>query len=121
MGRPRKPTKVLELSGAFKKDPQRKRNQEPLPTGEVGGPPDYFNIGERKTWNELAGACFWATDSDRQIMEIACVLLYRFRTETGFAQFNHLLSSLSKLGLSPSDRAKVTVPNREGEKSRWAK
>jgi hypothetical protein len=38
MARPRTPTNVLEIRGAFKKHPERKR-EDPEPAGELGEPP----------------------------------------------------------------------------------
>ena len=121
MARPRKPTKILELSGAFDKDPQRKRPAEPQPTGELGPPPKHLSADKRAVWVELSEACFWATDADRQIMELAVVLMARFRSDPKFNQVNHLLSALGKLGLTPSDRSKVSMPVKEEKKSKWAK
>lgn len=55
MGRPRKPTKILELSGAFKKDPQRKeaRASEPVfPSGAIE-PPDWLDMDAREIWSQV--------------------------------------------------------------------
>lgn len=121
MARPRKPTKVLELTGAFEKNPQRSRPKEPMPSGAIGDPPIHLALEAKEIWRELSDACFWATDADRQIMEIASVLLHRFRTDAEFKHMNHLISSLGKLGLTPSDRSKVTVPEKPQAKSKWAR
>ena len=121
MSRPRKPTKVLELSGAFERNPNRKRTSEPKPTGVIGPPPEHMSENEVDVWFELSNACFWATDADRQIMELAAILLCRFRADPEFKQMNHLLTALGKLGLTPSDRSKVSVPDKQGKKSKWAK
>ena len=122
MARPRKPSKVLELTGAFKKDPQRKRKAEPMPSGAVGDPPLHLALEVKDVWRELSATCFWATDADRQIMEVTATLMHQFRINPAeFKQMNHLLSGLGKLGLTPSDRAKVTVPEKPQAKSKWAK
>lgn len=42
MARPRKPTNVLELTGAFKKNPQRAR-QDAEAAGELSAPPPHIN------------------------------------------------------------------------------
>jgi len=42
MARPRKPTNLLELTGAYHKNPQRRREREgePIAPGPLGGPPE---------------------------------------------------------------------------------
>ena len=52
MGRKRKPTAVLEMSGAFKKNPDRRRN-EPESTGPLGSPPESFSKPEVEAWRVL--------------------------------------------------------------------
>lgn len=44
MARPRKPGNVLELKGAFKRNPARgkARENEPKPNGEIGDPPTHY-------------------------------------------------------------------------------
>jgi P27 family predicted phage terminase small subunit len=52
MPRPRKPTKVLELSGAFRKNPQRaaeRRHEPKLPTG-IGEPPEWLDTHALEEW-----------------------------------------------------------------------
>ena len=53
MGAPRKPTGVLERSGALKKDPKvgRERANEPVVLDPLGPPPADFPFPE--TWAEL--------------------------------------------------------------------
>lgn len=61
-GRPRKPTAVLEMSGAFRHNPARKRARaaEPKVLGSLGGPPAHFlepsGVMNKypEIWNELA-------------------------------------------------------------------
>jgi hypothetical protein len=49
----RKPTRLLEISGAFKKDPQRRRNHEPIPSGPLGDPPGFLPEPVKACWREL--------------------------------------------------------------------
>lgn len=110
MARPRTPTAVLELTGAFEKNPQRKRDAGPTSTSPLGEPPTYFNTGEAVCWYELAqdtppGVL---TGSDRWTVEAACRLMAKFRADwlTG-AEFGQLNGLLSKMGKTPSDRSKI--------------
>jgi hypothetical protein len=47
---------MLELTGAFKKDPQRRasRAHEPRPSSPLGDPPEKFDDNEKAMWLELA-------------------------------------------------------------------
>jgi hypothetical protein len=87
MGRPRKPTKELELSGAFEKHPERKRERadEPKPDGPIGPPPPHWLVdsGAFKfqeygrliaIWHELIAQAppGVLTIADRTQLEIIC-------------------------------------------------
>ena len=110
MPRPRKPTKILELSGAFLQNPQRKRPAEPIPTGELGPAPDYMPVEVGTIWSELAEPAHWLTAADRAMLEGAALRLHRMRTDPGFKATPALISALARLGFSPADRARVSVP-----------
>jgi phage terminase small subunit len=113
MARPRKPTAVLELTGAFKKDPQRRRENEPKPSGPLGEEPLHFDEELKAIWRELvvmvpAGVL---TISDRWLVELACRTMQQVRKGTALAaERNLLLSCLSRMGLTPADRSKIAVP-----------
>lgn len=113
MARPRKPTAALELKGAYKKDPQRKKERaaEPKPSGAVGLPPNGFSDDERALWDQLAGHGFWLADADRLMLEIAVKLMVLFRTGAlDGGGISKLITALAKLGFSPTDRSKVQAP-----------
>ena len=85
MGRSRKPTAVLDATGAFAKNPQRKaaRENEPEPNGPIGDAPDYFNQTELSIWDEYvdeapAGVL---TKGDRKTLELAVRLTAKARFE----------------------------------------
>ena len=56
MARPRTPTNLLSLRGAFKKDPQRlkARENEPKPAKAEAKPPSWLSKRGRKIFRELA-------------------------------------------------------------------
>ncbi len=124
MGRPRKPTEILELAGAFKKNPARRREGEPTSPPLDGGPPEYFSDGEQAAWVDLVTAVPDGVllQSDSLIVEISARLLAQFRTDPAMptARIAILSSCLGRMGLSPADRSKVTVPQPEKAKeSAW--
>ncbi len=111
-GRPRKPTRHLELIGAFKKDPARKRARalEPQPTPGLGDPPEHLDEAAKARWEELKTIVAEGvlTVQDRPSAEIVCVLWARFRRgELKSADLRLLGSLLGKFGLTPSERSKV--------------
>jgi len=127
MARPRTPSKVLDIRGAFKKNPQRKRLNEPMPVGEVGK----YGIGTTnpsEIWDELVSICppHVLKNSDRLVMEIAVEYLRQFR-ESPASYSNErvriLISLLGKFGMTPSDRAKLSIPevNNPDDEDPWAK
>ena len=119
MGRPTKPTAVLELVGAYKKDPQRKRLKEPKPTKGIGsfvlGPTDLAEI-----WDEVVGQVVPGvlTISDRMALELVCRLYAEIRLKPdkiSVGKVTALANLLGRFGLTPSDRAKISMPEEEKE------
>lgn len=114
MSRPRTPTKILELRGAFDKNPNRRRDEEPQPSAEIGPPPNHLTARERRVYIELVEAAppGVLTNADQHMVIVAARLEaeYRHRPEDfPTAKIGMLLKSLSSLGFSPSDRSKVHV------------
>lgn len=122
-GRPRTPSNVLDLRGAFKKNPQRKRDEEPEAVGELGDPPEHMEAGPRLMWHELKEAIPQgvATASDRFAFEVLCTLAGAYR-ESPLTFSADKLMRMEKLwgcfGLDPSSRAKLSVP-KKGKKNEF--
>lgn len=119
MARPRTPTNVLELRGAFKKDPQRKRPNEPKPAKPVGTPPRHerFTPEHQAIWRELKrqAADGVLTISDRIALEALCYLIAELRGEPSrfsAAKYSRMEALLGKIGFTPADRSKVNVPGK---------
>lgn len=129
MGRPRTPKKVLEMSGAFKKDPQRalERAGEAEGVGDIGGPPPHFlkpssvmpqGAGPTRLaelWEEFkaqipAGV---VTGSDRALLESLCLLTLDLERARNSRERDRLIKSrlllLKELGLTPRARAQLDV------------
>jgi hypothetical protein len=119
MGIHRKPTIVHELSGAFKKNPQRGKNRlnEPVPRAGIGPAPSHLDDAEQLAWDEIVNILPGgvAYDSDRLALEMTAVLLVRFRRDKSdipAALFGRLESMLGRFGLTPADRSKILVPDK---------
>lgn len=148
MARPRTPTARLELSGAFKHNPNRERPEEPRPKTKIGQFPERLPVECRKFWDEIVSqAGGWLTDSDRWAVELAARLMQKATRELSVAMILELageaeleageikelvkresisaaeLGALTKLlgalGMTPSDRSKISVPQ-EKPKNRFA-
>jgi len=104
------------MRGAFKKDPQRER-QDP-DTAELKSPPAHLSAVQREIWKEIIAAApkDVITEADRFSLEICCVLMQQFRmdpVEFPAAKLVRLETLLGKFGMTPSDRAKVAGPGQK--------
>ena len=79
----RKPTAVLEASGAFIHNPNRKRDAEPNTGRGIGPAPDHLDEQQRATWDEIVSSCAAGVfqSSDRPMMEVLTVHLSEFRKD----------------------------------------
>ena len=115
MSRARKPTAILEQTGAFKKNPNRKRAAEPEPTGKLSyEPPLHLNEEEKAMWFEIVNIVppGVLTNSDALIVESLAMLWTRYRldkSEMPPALISRIDIQMGRLGLSPADRAKLRV------------
>ncbi len=124
MARPRTPTAVLEMRGAFKVHPGRRRPDEPKPTGELGDPPPSLGEAARAAWGEIVGMAppGVLTSADRWAVEIAASLMADFRKGDMLpAGVGHLRGMLGRMGLTPADRAGLSIPQPKPTGSdKWA-
>jgi hypothetical protein len=114
MGRPRTPTSTLELKGAFKKDPARgeARQNEPVPAGPLGDPPEALTEAQKNCWREIAANAHKGVlaQADRFLVEISAVLLEKWRRgASNLGELIELGKCLGRMGLTPSDRSKVAA------------
>lgn len=124
MGRPRTPTAILEARGAFRANPKRRKDRlnEVQPEGELGPAPRSLGPRQKKLWNELAeiipsGVAFAC---DRWTLEIAAKLMEKERRDAiNTVERGQLITCLSKMGMTPSDRSKVQARPQQ-KKSKWA-
>lgn len=115
MARPRKPTRTLELLGAYKKDPKRKqkRAREPQPEAGLGKPPKTFDESERARWRDLVEICAAGvlTKQDRPAAMSLCQLWAALlRNKISVSERSLLHGLFGKFGLTPADRSKIQVP-----------
>jgi len=114
MPRPRTPSKILDARGAFKKNPQRKRDGEPEVKSPLGAPPEHLNESEAGCWHEIVSyaAMGVLTQADRLSVEIAARLLAESRVgfiEMPTARLSRLHVMLGQFGMTPSERSKLNI------------
>lgn len=113
MARPRKPTEVLELKGAFAKDPQRKRPIGAKSGKPIGKPPAHLSDGEKICWAELAAIAPAGVlqRENAALLELTARLLNESRwSNFGMLQTSRLAllkECLVQMGLTPAARSKV--------------
>jgi len=133
MARPRTPTNILALKGAYKKDPQRlkERENEPENTKPIGEPKHLTGL-EIEFYNEIIDSTIDGVlgAADRIAVEQAAILLVSCRnlrtvekviTEAGEdkvvnipvpaspAEKNQLFKYLGQFGMLPADRSKISI------------
>ena len=115
MSRPRTPTAILDITGAFKKDPQRRRHGEPATKGPIGPAPETPGKTFVQAWDDIVGDAPVGvlTSADRIYVEIVARLLVEMREDFAGMMTSRLAlltTMLGKMGMNPSDRARLTVP-----------
>jgi hypothetical protein len=115
MSRPRTPTAVLELKGAFRKNPKRgeERALEPQASGQLE-PPAHFvrtDLSEcaryLAIWQETVGICWWLTPAEAGPLASYCRL--KDKENRGVAKpadISNLIKLYPVLGMTQDGRAK---------------
>lgn len=120
MPRPRKPTALLELNGAFRNHPERRegRKNEPHPDGPFGEPPVCLSDAEKEAWHELNSIAPRGvlTNADRPLAETYCRLMAKQRKDgiggrygLSTGELSQLIQCLIRMGLTPADRSKISI------------
>ena len=116
MGTVRKPVEILELKGAYKKDPQRRRPPSPKSAKAIGDPPDHLDEAEKTIWFEIIGisAPGVLVSSDRLVLARLCQLERKVRERTARdTETGQHLKVLALLGLTPADRSRIALTGKD--------
>lgn len=110
MPNPRTPSKVLELRGSFRKDPQRRRI-DIAGKGALGVPPDHLTEGQQKAWHDIVDRAphEMLTQTDEISLETMAVLLDRVREKHKRDDITELRQWLGQYGFTAAARAKINV------------
>ena len=114
MARPRTPTAVLDARGSFKKDPQRKRDGEPIVKEPLGPAPDYLSDSQRVAWNEIVARAPLGvlTQADTHAVEMTAKLIADSRDNWDkfpVSSMGRLQSLLGAFGMTPSERSRLNI------------
>ena len=119
MANTRKPIDKARISGADVKNPARYRDRTPpLVSGKIGQPFAVMTPEQRQAWAAFKSELPWLNGSHRAILQVACVLRARLESGGGEVGVNVLQTYsavLSKLGATPSDEGRVSMPADEDD------
>ena len=109
----RKPTSQLSES-TLKTNVGRyaSRANEPKPTKPLGVAPKHFTKEQKSVWKELSTIApeHVLKNTDRWVVELATVLMTKIRTGNfTSAEVGHLRACLAAMGMTPSDRSRVSA------------
>lgn len=115
MANPRLPAMKADVSGAAMKNPQRHKGRKaPLGTRPIGDPYARMTDDQQVVWAELKSDLPWLNSSHRTLLRLACILTCRLDdADVGVNQIQTLSAVLSKLGATPVDETKVSVPDED--------
>jgi phage terminase small subunit len=127
MPRHAKPLALANLDGSRKKNPQRYRLRAlaPQPHEGLGQPPQWLNDAAADVWIEISHSlpAGVLTVADRLAAEVCSQLLAEFRENPKSfqaARLAQLRGLLGSLGLTPSDRLRLSVPETLNALDPWA-
>ena len=113
MARPRIPTMKAHVTGAALHDPARFADRPVVAFGAVGQPPASLTPAQAEAWQQFVDELPWLGSSHRALLQIAAVLRARLNADPdmGVNAMQAYSAVLSKLGATPADESKVSLPD----------
>lgn len=114
MARPRTPSNVLEMKGAFAKNPQRRREDHPGVGAFNATPPSHLSQDCVRAWHEVVKRVppEVLSGTDELAIEIVATLLASWWLTKDLDVLKELRQWFSKLGMTPVDRTKIPAPKK---------
>lgn len=121
MSNPRLPVAKAHATGAAIKNPGRHAaRKKPKGTRPIGEPYARMSDEEQVQWHEFVRDLPWLNSSHRVLLRLACKLAADMDGDDfGVSKAQALGSILSKLGATPADESKVTVPDDDSEEDEF--
>lgn len=112
MAAPRLPVDKARVTGKDERSPGRFEGRgKPVGTRPIGEPYSKMNEEEKAQWYEFARDLPWLNSSHRVILRVACRLTVALDGDDfGVSKAQALSSILSKLGATPADESRVSMP-----------
>ena len=122
MARPRTPSNVLELRGAFDKNPQRRREDLPGVGAFNPLPPTTLHNSIVPYWHEIVSQInpVVLTASDHSAVKVMARLLHDFELTGDKSIATELRQMFSQFGMTPAGRAKLSPPKKPGGGNKFA-
>lgn len=121
MARHRTPSNILELKGAYKRNPERRNHDEPEATPFVDKPPAYFDAQHIRAWNDVidrvpAGVL---KNADYYLVVLAAAIVVEIEEKSGHIsneRMGRFVSISACLAITPSSRSSFVVPKAKKNK-----
>lgn len=122
MGRPRTPSNVLELRGAFNKNPQRKREDMPGVGTFNREPPQHLPQNCVQAWNEVVKRIppDALTQTDELAVEICATLMATWWLTKDIDVLKEIRQWFAQLGMTPVARTKMPAPPKQNSGNPFA-
>ena len=117
MAQRRTPLAKAKTLGRDARDPARFAGRSEPVSDPLGAPSGFLCEHGREAWECFRSEIPWLMESDRALVEIACLLRTRMLVgETvGVNALAQLRICVSAMGGTPADRSKVTMPTDDAE------
>jgi hypothetical protein len=113
VAKPRLPAQKAAISGAALINAGRfKDRKAPKGTRPIGEPYVAMSDPQKEAWAEFKDELPWLNSSHRALLRVACILRVRMDgADVGVNQIQTYSAILSKLGATPVDETRMSVPD----------
>lgn len=117
MPRPRVPTERAKTEGRHLHNPQRYKDRADPNTVPLGEPSEHLTAGAVIAYEAFRNELSWLMESDRALVEGASILRGKMidNGDLGISAIQTLSTILSKLGATPADRSRISLPDDNGD------
>ncbi|MCG7507073.1 hypothetical protein [Mesorhizobium retamae] len=121
MARARTPKAKADITGQSVKQKRKfDARKEPKVLAGVGEPYEWLSDNAKKAWREIAAEIPWLNQSHRGLLSVAAKLRGRMMGDSSNGESDLGIQGLSlyqvclgKMGATPSDASKVTLPSND--------
>lgn len=117
----RLPAGKAKVTGASQKNPGRHKGRADPKVAPIGAPPAHLTLHGKRAWERFRKELPWLVASDAALLEVASIVRGEMLAGDipGVTKLSMYQSVLGKLGASPTDRTKVTMPDDEEEEDEF--